>query len=1360
MDITLKLKKAAAGVATLALLAGNATVALAANFMDVPSDHWGYQYLMDGFEQGIFDAAEKFNPDDTINRATLAKIAVTAVDGLAAYEAPANPTFTDVNPSDWFYPYVEAAVQLGIVNGYADMQGNLTGLFGPADAVNRAAAAKILVNTFGLATDLEPASVFPDVMMGDWFYDYVVTAYNQSVVDGYANGSFGPADALTRIQMAKLIQTAQNPMDRGGMAPVEPVEPVEPGEPEIGISDGDLEVSLSAGTAASSTIPKSASSVKLLSFDLSASKEDLVITNAVVTRGGVGNVGDWENLYLYNGAERLTTGRTLSADTNTATFPLKLTVKSGSTVTLTLVGDMSETAGAQNQHYFYLASAADLTTNGASVSGDFPVAGNTVTTGSLSVETLTVNKGTQISEPRVGGASEKVSTFKLTAGSSNDISIHAVTLTQGGSLNADEMDTFVLKRGNDVMATTAEAIGDRVIFVLDMPYTIPKGQNKSFDVFAAINSGRTSDTVQFYVEEPNDVVAIDMQYGHGALIVNDTFEATDVAAVNLQGGAVTLVDNGPSAQQIASNANNLELLNYGITGDTELTVRDTKVTVTITDANNAKPDVTVGSFTLGNVDPVAGPGDTYDLDTFANADAFLPADMFSIVCGANTYYGRVVSNDGLTTDGGLVVFSNSNLASCTSNSEVATERNPYAYLKNLLIKNMDSGSTVAGPLTLVSDGTSSGVADTVYTKNFSEDYILPGAKTQHLSVQINTALEIVSGYRVTAAVDYTVANTIKNDLENEYVAAADIVGGNLSGDAMTIAANTLVVTRSSLPTSQTYVKGEKNVPALGISLKAGDAGAVTVKQLTLRAYAETDGDYEGDLDGTLAANTLINTVSLYMGSDLIATESLDAAGSYYHAVFDNLSIEIPKGQTKDIQARVELRNTAVGFVALDLIPATDILVEDFDDNTITPTGSALNPLNGLLTDAHLVEIAVTSGGDLNIVAQSGIDSRIVVDGATDQLFAKYQFISTKEDFAVNKVTIVNTDDADFTDAAEATTAVSAVTVKYPDKDGVMQTAAGSLSNGSSTISTPGFMVKKGNQTTYLEVYANVSTLELVGESLSGKTVRLGLFAVNNTQSTFDAVGQASGDTKINPTVSQPLNVNSFVVRATKPVVTKETLASSSLSAGERELYKFKVTADNAGPVGLARIVFNVVINDAVDPVDLSLNNFKLFRGGTLLTNVSIANAAGANIEGNTAITEASADQVIVAFETEETVSSGSPQTYTLKATVASANPNDSVVTEIATGDEAAPVTTLVDINNGNVNTGKLVDDTGAAEGLFVEGGLLATLGTALNFIWTDKSDQDLHIYSLLNLTPSSTDFTNGHLLKLTELSSVSLNYNN
>jgi len=53
--------------------------------------------------------------------------------------------FTDVQTSVWFAVYVRQAAEAGIVNGYKDASGKLTGRYGPSNSITIAEALKIAV---------------------------------------------------------------------------------------------------------------------------------------------------------------------------------------------------------------------------------------------------------------------------------------------------------------------------------------------------------------------------------------------------------------------------------------------------------------------------------------------------------------------------------------------------------------------------------------------------------------------------------------------------------------------------------------------------------------------------------------------------------------------------------------------------------------------------------------------------------------------------------------------------------------------------------------------------------------------------------------------------------------------------------------------------------------------------------------------------------------------------------------------------------------------------------------------------------------------------------------------------------------
>lgn len=1371
MDIALKLKRAVATLAAGALFASSAGIAIAQTFNDVPTDAWYYNYVEQLVDDGVIDAADNYRPADALNRAELVKIAITAIDGLAGYEAPATPTFDDVAADAWFFDYVEAAVQLGIVNGYTDANGNLTGMFGPGDTVNRAAATKILVNAFSVPTDLTPGSSFPDVVTGDWFHDYVVTAYNQSVLDGYDNGFFGPGDPVTRAQVAKLTVTAQSPVERTET----PDDDEDDDDDTTPASEGDLEVSLNDDTAASSTLPGRASGVALAAFDFTADEDDVMVSNLVVTRGGVGKAGDWDDLYLYDGTHRLTTGRTINNDTNQATFPLKLLVEAGTTTTLTLVGDVADVTDASSQHYFYVSSAADSTSNAQSTSGDFPIAGNTFTMSGTNtkVNTVTIEPGTAPAKVTLGDDDAEIASIKIEAGSENDVALHQLALTNGGSLSSSRLTDLRLLRGTDEVATAAGFEDDIVTFTLDTPYVIEEGQTKTFYVRSAINGGRTTDNIILYLDESTDMIAVDQQYGFGGDVINE-FTQGLANTVTLEGGDVTVTDNGPASTQIATESTNNELMNFSVTTARDLTVRSTDVLVTIQDPLGGIPTFNDGNTTVLDAAPALGAPCTaseYNLNTVAHTTTFTAGDMFQV----GNFFGRIVSNDGSTDGGGLCAASASDL-STLAGTETLTERNPYVYVEDVKIVDLDTDATVAGPLTQAEDGvlcTGAGTPSAVcnaagsYSKNFSEDYELTGGETRHFSVQVDVSQELVTGYQVRAAVQYPSTGAGKSDIKdltaNEFVETADVIGAgsaSLTGNFMIVAENSMAVSAASTPTSNSYVRGAADVPGLGISLSAGDAGDITVKRLNVRLYANTAAGVWGDAEGDQAANNFVSTVTLYDGNDIVSgPESIDlvdggvagytAGTDYFVALFDDLDLVIPSGGTKDLIAKVKLLNTSTGtnYLALDVVPS-EIIAEDDDSDTVTPAGTAIN---GSTTKVPL--ITILGSGTLTASSQGNPDADIVMTGSVEQLVSKYKFTAVDEDFQIKKLTISNDLTGDFGDADVLTSAVSKVTIKYPDVNGVTRSASASLSGtGQAKFAGLDFFAPAGSDV-YLEVYVDINTKALVGPSISGKKLRLGLKNTGNDITTFEAIGQSSS-ANLNfagapaPEVSNSGTVDEFVVRRAKPVISQNSVPTK-LTSTTMKLFDMDVTVDGTGSLDVARYVFEITSSGGVD-----LDNFRVLRNGSNVdaTKVDIYSGAYDAQAGGTPIAAGTFTIVVSMLQSDPIIGSANLQ---IRADATGVTANDTVSVKLSNVDENLETTGKT--SGFNANTARLFDTT-AGEGIFATYAAYQQTGTSEAFVWSDSS-ADPHTFSIAD-GGSSADFTNGYLLDINELDPVTLAENN
>ncbi len=129
------------------------------------------------------------------------------------------PDFSDVAGSPHASAIYELAAQ-GIVSGYAD------GTFRPEEPVSRQQFAKMIVKALRVSIGGTEVCPFPDVVGGmdpsDPLYPdkYVAVCAAQGITQGYANGTFGPYDAILRQQLVSMVaRAAALPGPPAGYAP-------------------------------------------------------------------------------------------------------------------------------------------------------------------------------------------------------------------------------------------------------------------------------------------------------------------------------------------------------------------------------------------------------------------------------------------------------------------------------------------------------------------------------------------------------------------------------------------------------------------------------------------------------------------------------------------------------------------------------------------------------------------------------------------------------------------------------------------------------------------------------------------------------------------------------------------------------------------------------------------------------------------------------------------------------------------------------------------------------------------------------------------------------------------------------------
>ena len=106
--------------------------------------------------------------------------------------------FSDLNTEAWYHEAVDYVLDNGMMAGVAD------GKFAPAMNLTRGMVVQILWAMEGKPA-VSAELTFEDVAADAWYAQAVRWAAAEGIVSGYSAEAFGPADAVTREQMAVML---------------------------------------------------------------------------------------------------------------------------------------------------------------------------------------------------------------------------------------------------------------------------------------------------------------------------------------------------------------------------------------------------------------------------------------------------------------------------------------------------------------------------------------------------------------------------------------------------------------------------------------------------------------------------------------------------------------------------------------------------------------------------------------------------------------------------------------------------------------------------------------------------------------------------------------------------------------------------------------------------------------------------------------------------------------------------------------------------------------------------------------------------------------------------------------------------
>lgn len=140
------------------------------------------------------------HPNASITRAEVAMIFYRLLDddARAKYDTTTN-AFSDVSADAWYGKAVSTLNAMGVLKGYED------GSFRPNANITRAELTTIAVRFFH-APEIT-VNAFPDIA-GHWARSAINAAAQLGIVNGYEDGTFRPANNITRAETIQMVNNA------------------------------------------------------------------------------------------------------------------------------------------------------------------------------------------------------------------------------------------------------------------------------------------------------------------------------------------------------------------------------------------------------------------------------------------------------------------------------------------------------------------------------------------------------------------------------------------------------------------------------------------------------------------------------------------------------------------------------------------------------------------------------------------------------------------------------------------------------------------------------------------------------------------------------------------------------------------------------------------------------------------------------------------------------------------------------------------------------------------------------------------------------------------------------------------------
>jgi hypothetical protein len=652
---------------------------------------------------------------------------------------------------------------------------------------------------------------------------------------------------------------------------------------------GALTVSLASDTPAAGVAVGAAARVPFTKVNFTAGASDVTITGLTIQRTGLADDLAISSVTLVDSATNLLVGlsQTLNA-VHQATITETITIPANTTKSYTLSANMPALATAAS----YAGQIATLSlvsvATTATVSGTLPITGNGQTiNGTLTIGSATVTAGSLdpnvAADKEVGTTNYKFSAIKITAGSTENVTVYSIKWNQSGSAASSDLANIKVSDGTTDYATTISSDGKYYTASFGTTgIAIAKGLNKEFTVKGDIVGG-SARTIAFDIYRNTDIMIKGDVYGYyltpaftasgtyaghtttvlqasaspyfagshvtagtGSLRVevNSTLAPSANVTEGAQGvvlGAFNFVVQGEAA-----NVNGI-ILNFNFTG--------TGSTSDITNITLSKSDGTVLAGPVNGADTATADGD--GTATFSGTVTF-PVGTTQVIVKGN------LNTDFATTDTFLVGFTNgpdagvgtTSLTGATTGNTITASPTSAIWSGTMSIK--------AGALTLTVGGTP--VAQTIVAgaTGFTFTNYIFDATASGENIKV-TSLKVLHGSSVTNTQSQITGITLY-DGATALNTGSNVLTGTDSATAYSSSSETITLDNPLI-----IPKGTTKVIALKGNISASATAAI-------HGFGIADADASLVATGVSTSNTIDGSDSITAGYGQKMTVS--SAGQY------------------------------------------------------------------------------------------------------------------------------------------------------------------------------------------------------------------------------------------------------------------------------------------------------------------------------------------------------------------------------------------------------------------------------------------------------------------------------------------------